>query len=1040
MSAYIRYSPTALGGGGGGGATLIVGTIDGTTPSANGLVINTGTLYAQSASLTLPGMVNLVAQTFAGQKTFSTGLTGTLTGSASLNVLTSALGNLTDAGTDGIVVTGGTGATVGSVSLAQHVADSTHNGYLSSTDWSTFNNKQPAGTYVTSLTVTTANGISGSFTAGATPALTLALGAITPSTVNGNTITMGTGTLTLSTFTLTLTATASLGGTNTGDVTLGAVGASPNANAASLSGQVLTLQPADGTNPGVVTTAAQTIAGAKTFSTAPILSSLTASLPLQLDASKNIVSLAIDLSGTQATGTLAAGRFPALTGDVTTSAGSLATSLVATSNSTLTTLSALTTAASLVTVGTITSGTWSATTIAVNKGGTGVTSVTTSPTASSFAGWDANKNLSAFNMIEGYATTATAAGTTTLVVGDKYQQYFTGITTQTVVLPVTSTLVLGQAFEIVNLSTGILTVNSSGGNLIASVQPNAALTVTCILTSGTTAASWASLYNQTLVGAATAPTVQKFTSGTAQTYTTPTSPAPLYIRVRMVGGGGGGAGSGTADGTAAGNGTASTFGAQLSAGGGNAAARGSNGGGGGTATLGTGPIGTALTGGQGGSGASQGVSPLTQIPGGSGGNTAFGGGGAGGSGLSTTSGIAGSTNTGGGGGGGVIGTTSSASSGAGGGGGGYVDAILTSPSATYTYTVGASGSAGGAGTSGFAGGAGAAGYIEVTEYYATFVAGTGNYTVDTFSGDGSTVAFTLTANPGSINNTQVFISGVYQQKATYSISGTTLTFTTAPPTGTSNIQVNSGFAVGIGTPADGTVTYAKTASSLWVAPTIQRFTSGSGTYTTPTSPRTPLYLVIECVGGGGGGGGSGTTNGTASTNGADTTFSVHSGAAILTAGGGTKGNRGGVGGAGGTATVAAGASAIVSVAGGSGSGAGQQGSSPGTQSPIVMGAPGGNSAFGGGGGAGDATSVGTGLTAATNSGSGGGGGYMGSTANTQTGAGGGAGAFIRALVTSPSVSYDYAVGAKGTGQAAGTGGAAGGDGGSGIVVITEYYQ
>lgn len=87
-------------------------------------------------------------------------------------------------------------------------------------------------------------------------------------------------------------------------VTLASVGASPNSSGASLSGQQLTLQPADGTNPGVVTTAAQTIAGAKTFSTAPILSSLTASLPLKLDASNNVTSAAIDLSGSEVTSTL----------------------------------------------------------------------------------------------------------------------------------------------------------------------------------------------------------------------------------------------------------------------------------------------------------------------------------------------------------------------------------------------------------------------------------------------------------------------------------------------------------------------------------------------------------------------------------------------------------------------------------------------------------------------------------------------------------------------------------------------------------------
>lgn len=54
-------------------------------------------------------------------------------------------GDLTDVGTDGIIITGGTGAVVGSgTQLAQHVADASHNGYLSSTDWSTFNSKQNA--------------------------------------------------------------------------------------------------------------------------------------------------------------------------------------------------------------------------------------------------------------------------------------------------------------------------------------------------------------------------------------------------------------------------------------------------------------------------------------------------------------------------------------------------------------------------------------------------------------------------------------------------------------------------------------------------------------------------------------------------------------------------------------------------------------------------------------------------------------------------------------------------------------------------------
>lgn len=54
-----------------------------------------------------------------------------------------------------------------------------------------------------------------------------------------------------------------------GDVTtMGAFGATPNANGASISGNTLTLQPADSTNPGGVSTATQVFAGSKTLGAA----------------------------------------------------------------------------------------------------------------------------------------------------------------------------------------------------------------------------------------------------------------------------------------------------------------------------------------------------------------------------------------------------------------------------------------------------------------------------------------------------------------------------------------------------------------------------------------------------------------------------------------------------------------------------------------------------------------------------------------------------------------------------------------------------
>ena len=58
--------------------------------------------------------------------------------------------------------------------------------------------------------------------------------------------------------------------------------------------------------------------------------------------------------------------------------------------------------------------------------------------------------------------------------------------------------------------------------------------------------------------------------------------------------------------------------------------------------------------------------------------------------------------------------------------------------------------------------------------------GIGGMLQNSYTGDGSTVAFTLSSNPQTENNTQVYIDGVYQNKSTYSTSGTTLTFDTAP--------------------------------------------------------------------------------------------------------------------------------------------------------------------------------------------------------------------------------------------------------------------
>jgi len=59
---------------------------------------------------------------------------------------------------------------------------------------------------------------------------------------------------------------------------------------------------------------------------------------------------------------------------------------------------------------------------------------------------------------------------------------------------------------------------------------------------------------------------------------------------------------------------------------------------------------------------------------------------------------------------------------------------------------------------------------------------------ENFTGTGLQVNFTLSAAPFNENSMLVYINGVYQQRDTYSVSSTTLTFSQAPPI-TSTIEV-----------------------------------------------------------------------------------------------------------------------------------------------------------------------------------------------------------------------------------------------------------
>lgn len=236
-----------------------------------------------------------------------------------------------------------------------------------------------------------------------------------------------------------------------------------------------------------------------------------------------------------------------------------------------------------------------------------------------------------------------------------------------------------------------------------------------LFTSGTGSVSGSTLTKATGTGPSTLTIVS---SQPLATYTLPTSPAPLYIKIKMIGGGGGGGGGGTNGGgqTSGGAGNASAFGTALliaNAGAGGGTVGSGGGSGGGAGQVNSPAINVINVGGGSGSGGSYAAS-TGGVGGSQGGSSALGGGGA--AGPVAGAGSSAATNTGSGGGGGG---TSAASTypGAGGGSGSYIEAVISSPSSTYYYAVGSGGSGGSNGTSGAVGGAGAIGQIIVQEFY-----------------------------------------------------------------------------------------------------------------------------------------------------------------------------------------------------------------------------------------------------------------------------------------------------------------------------------
>ena len=506
--------------------------------------------------------------------------------------------------------------------------------------------------------------------------------------------------------------------------------------------------------------------------------------------------------------------------------------------------------------------------------------------------------------------------------------------------------------------TSPLSTAQSAGTNIAAVSASQVSLLTCngpglidsspnavtITSYSTTMSQFAPFSSFSAISRSATQTQTILTSGSG-TYYPPSGVA--WLRIRMVGGGGGGAGGGSGGSGAGGFGSAggsTTFGTSLltAGGGGGGVSQGTANPAGGTATIGSGATGISLV------GASGTASPIAGLyaSGASGAASPFGSGGGGGY-ATSFGGSAAPTNSGAGGGGGGSYTNSGANTGGGGGGaGGYIEAFISSPAASYAYSIGTGGGGGTAASGGFAGGGGGSGIIIVEENYAVNVTG-GNYSA----------SYLIVAGGGGGS----FGGGGAGGMVTGSSQLTTGT--------TYQIIVGSGGVSGVNS-------------------------VGNGTSGNPSA----LYGIYQALGGGGGGGGTNPSNGTGLTGGSG--GGAYSwGAAGVTGASGTagQGNKGGdsfttstnvAGAAGGGGAGAAGSSvANGSDTGGGTGGAGGSGlSSSITGSAVTY-------AAGGGGYARSGNAVGS-----TNTGNGGGG--PAGSGGAQSGFAGGSGVVILSVPTS----------------------------------------
>ena len=128
-----------------------------------------------------------------------------------------------------------------------------------------------------------------------------------------------------------------------------------------------------------------------------------------------------------------------------------------------------------------------------------------------------------------------------------------------------------------------------------------------------------------------------------------------------------------------------------------------------------------------------------------------------------------------------------------------------------------------------------------------------NFVTDVFTGDAATTAFTLSRTPASVTSIIVFIDGVKQASiggaGAYTLSGTTLNFTAAPPNNAVVEVIHLGVQSLVNVPASATITASALAPELRTILADQFTANGTGTTFALTVPPISSNSVIVTANG-----------------------------------------------------------------------------------------------------------------------------------------------------------------------------------------------